>query len=268
MVTFPNAKINIGLNIVGKRPDGYHDIESCFYPIPWNDVLEIIESDSLSFQSTGIPIPGEANGNLCIKAYHQIRKDFSIPPVAIHLHKVIPIGAGLGGGSADGAFMLRLLNDKFELAISDDQLESYAAQLGADCPFFIQNKPTLASGIGNIFTPVSVDLTGFYIVLINPEIHIGTKEAYSGVMPKATNKPITSLLELPIDQWQSKVINDFEKSIFPNHPKIASLKERLLSLGAKYASMTGSGSTVFGLFDEQIDIDQLKPLGMVFHSHL
>ena len=251
MVTFPNAKINIGLNIVNKRPDGYHNIESCFYPVPWSDVLEIIESETLTFKSTGIEIPGNPLENLCLKAYHLIRTDHDIPPVSIHLHKVIPIGAGLGGGSADGAFMLRLLNDKFELNISNERLEAYASKLGSDCPFFIQNTPRMARGTGNEFSELSLDLKGYHLVLIYPDIHVSTKEAYSGIVPKRRDLKLGSILKTPIEDWRDQVYNDFEDSIFPKHPIIKEVKDSLYQQGAIYASMTGSGATVFGLFEEE-----------------
>ena len=249
MLAFPNAKINIGLNITSKRPDGYHNIESCFYPTPWNDALEIIPSSELKFTTSGLSIPGSEDSNLCLKAYHLLKEDFDIPAVHIHLHKVIPMGAGLGGGSADGAFTLKLLNDLFELGISSKQLEVYASKLGADCPFFIDNKPKIVRGTGDVFSDCPIDLTGKTILIKNPGIHIGTKEAYANVIPKEPLIRIEDILIKNISDWKDQVNNDFEESVFPSHPEIENLKNDLYNLGASYASMTGSGSTVYGIFE-------------------
>ena len=253
MLAFPNAKINIGLHITSKRPDGYHNIESCFYPIPWKDALEIIPASELKFTTSGLSIPGSEDSNLCLKAYHLLKKDFDIPAVHIHLHKVIPMGAGLGGGSADGAFTLKLLNDLFELAISNQQLEVYASKLGADCPFFIENQPKIVRGIGEIFSPCPIDLTGKVLLIKNPGIHIGTKEAYANVIPKEVDRAIEDTLSDSPSKWVEHLKNDFEVSVFPNHPELETLKNELYDLGATYASMTGSGSTVYGLFDEPLE---------------
>jgi len=255
MISFPNAKINLGLNIVRKRADGYHDIESCFYPIPWNDVLEIIPSDKLSFKPHGLEIPGDASSNLCVKAYELIKQDFDIDSVKIILLKNIPMGAGLGGGSADGAFMLQLLNDYFELNLSPNQLEAYALQLGSDCPFFIQNQPAIAKGRGEILEPVSLNLSGKYLAIKNPGIHITTKEAYAEIMPKKPEITTEEMVSRPLSEWKGQLINDFEEAIFQNYPVIKSLKDELYTAGALYASMTGSGSTVYGIFDEAPKLD-------------
>ena len=252
MVVFPNAKINLGLNIVAKRPDGYHDIQSCFLPIQWNDVLEVIEAREFSFSSSGIDIPGDATSNLCIKAYELLKKDFDLPKIAIHLHKNIPIGAGLGGGSADGGFMLTLLNQKFDLRLDSTTLESYAAKLGSDVPFFIKNQPTYVEGTGQIFSPLEIDIKELYFLVAYPKIHISTKEAYSNVTPTKPTTDLKAILEsLPIEEWQSTVKNDFEAPLLPKYPLIRALKEQFLSAGAVYASMTGSGSAVFGIFKEK-----------------
>lgn len=251
MITFPNAKINIGLNIIEKRQDGFHNIESVFYPImDLFDVLEIIKSNELKFTSSGITIPGNEADNLCLKAYHLIKADFDVKLVHIHLHKVIPIGAGLGGGSADAAFTLKLLNQLFELNITDDELINYARKLGSDCAFFIKNKPVYAYGKGDEFEEIDVDLSKYEIKIEYPNIHIGTSEAYAGVNPKPSNKNIKELIKLPIKDWKNNIKNDFEDSIFPNHPQIKALKEKFYDDGAVYASMTGSGSAVFGVFDK------------------
>lgn len=269
MISFPNAKINIGLFITEKRIDGFHNLESCFFPIPWTDILEIIPSDCFSFSSSGIEIPNNTmETNLCVKAYNLLANDFDISPVKIHLHKNIPIGAGLGGGSADASFTLKMLNDLFDLKISDEKLENYARQLGSDCAFFIQNKPVFAFEKGDIFKELSLSLKDKFIVLINPTIHISTKEAYSGVKPKqATIDLHTFLAENSIENWKEKVHNDFEDSIFPNHSTIAQLKNDLYNKNALYASMTGSGSTVFGIFENEIDTSDFKK-SMIFSSRI
>ncbi|MEQ8242085.1 4-(cytidine 5'-diphospho)-2-C-methyl-D-erythritol kinase [Fulvivirga sp.] len=252
MVVFPNAKINIGLNILSKRDDGYHNIESCFYPIPFCDVLEILPSDQLSFTSTGIPIPGNADSNLCLKAYQLLQNDFDIPPVQIHLHKIIPIGAGLGGGSADATFTLKALNQMFKLNLTDDHLEKYASQLGSDCPFFVKNKPVIAKGTGNIFEPIDFNISGMYLQLIYPDLHISTKQAYTGVVPKDNNQNLMADLSKKISDWKTNIKNDFEKSVFDQFQEVEEVKESLYNHGALYASMTGSGSAVFGIFDKEV----------------
>ena len=251
MLTFPNAKINLGLYITERRSDGYHNIESVFFPVPWCDALEIVpSSQKTSFQSTGIPIPGDAKDNLCLQAYELLRKDFGLEPVKIHLHKVIPIGAGLGGGSSDASYTLRLISELNNLFLEDDFLEDYAAMLGSDCPFFIGNQPVVATGTGTDFTAIELDLSGKHLALVYPGIHIGTKEAYEGVTPKAPSINLgTYIQETPIDQWRDTLHNDFEDSIFPNHPQLAEVKQGLYDAGALYASMTGSGATLFGIFD-------------------
>ncbi|MEO9871029.1 4-(cytidine 5'-diphospho)-2-C-methyl-D-erythritol kinase [Ekhidna sp.] len=253
MISFPNAKINLGLNIVSKREDGFHNIKSCFYPIPWHDCLEVIEAASFSFHSHGLAIPGDTSSNLCIKAYELIKNDHDIPPVEIHLLKNIPMGAGLGGGSADGAFTLRMLNDLFELGLSNLQLETYALKLGSDCPFFIQNQPAIAKGRGEQLDRISLDLSDYHLSIHNPGIHISTKEAYAGVKPKEPLHCIEDIVAKPISAWRDLLVNDFETSIFPNHSEISKLKEEMYEMGAIYASMTGSGSTVFGIFDHKIE---------------
>ncbi|MEO1053791.1 MAG: 4-(cytidine 5'-diphospho)-2-C-methyl-D-erythritol kinase [Bacteroidota bacterium] len=251
MISFPNAKINLGLNITSKRSDGYHNLETCFYPVQWNDILEILPSEQLQFNSSGIAIPGDGKDNLCLRAYQLLRDDFDIPPVQMHLHKIIPIGAGLGGGSADASFTLKALNDIFELKISDDKLEDYAAKLGSDCPFFIRNKPVMAKGTGNEFSPIGLDLSGKFILLIKPDIHVSTAEAYAGITPREPQKHIADMLMEPIESWKGFLINDFEKGIFKLHPAIAEMKDSLYDDGAIYACMSGSGSSVFGIYDQE-----------------
>lgn len=251
MICFPNAKINLGLHITAKRADGYHELETCMVPIPWLDALEMIPAKKTIFESTGLPIPGEAKDNLIVKAYKLLKKDFpDLPEVHIHLHKNIPMGAGLGGGSADAAFALTLMNQLFELYLEDLFLEEYAAQLGSDCALFIENKPKIATGRGEILASTDVNIQGDYLVLVKPPIHIGTKEAYAGVKPQA---PTVDLQEILKDKhtWKEHLVNDFEKSIFSNHTTLPQIKTQLYEMGAYYAAMSGSGSTVFGLFPKK-----------------
>lgn len=252
MISFPNAKINLGLHIISKRKDGFHDIESCMFPIPLLDALEmIIDSKKTTFTTTGLEVPGDSKDNLILKAYQLLKKDFpNLPHLAIHLHKNIPMGAGLGGGSADAAFALTMMNNLFDLILDDFFLEEYAAQLGSDCAFFIENTPKIARGRGELLEPVELDLKGTHLVLINPGIHIGTKEAYAGVTPASPKVKLEEVLS-DKNRWREELVNDFEASIFPNHPEIAALKEKLYENGAYYAAMSGSGSSVFGLFDEK-----------------
>lgn len=268
MVYFPNAKINIGLFITEKRADGFHNIESCFYPIGWSDVLEILPSDKLSFKSTGIDIPGEPSGNLCLKAYELLKKDFDIPPVSVHLHKVVPIGAGMGGGSSDGAFTIKTLNYLFELGLSLEVMENYARKLGSDCAFFIQNRPQFCFGKGDEFSEIDLNLTGKYIVLVNPNIHISTVEAYSGIKPKASASDLKETLKLPIQEWKNLVHNDFEQNLFPRFPILGTIKESLYESGASFASMTGSGSTIYGIFEKEVDLRNMFDNYAVWQSFL
>jgi 4-diphosphocytidyl-2-C-methyl-D-erythritol kinase len=251
MISFPNAKINLGLHITSKRKDGYHDIETCMVPIPLFDALEMILDKKSTWNSTGLEIPGDSKDNLILKAEKLLRKDFpGLPNLNIHLHKNIPMGAGLGGGSADGAFALKLMNNLFDLHLDDFFLEEYAAQLGSDCPFFIENTPKIARGRGEILEPIGLSLQGTYIVLINPGIHVGTKEAYAGVTPAVPKVNLAEVLQ-DRNRWKAELINDFEPSIFKNHPEIEAIKIKMYALGAYYAAMSGSGSSVFGLFDKQ-----------------
>ncbi len=257
MVVFPNAKLNIGLNIVEKRPDNYHNLESIFVPIPFKDILEIVESKSgeTRLHLSGIQIDGDPNNNLVMKAFRQLQGDFNIPNVDIYLEKIIPFGAGLGGGSADAAFTLKALNTLFDLKLSNEKLRQYATKLGADCSFFIENKATYVTGIGEILTPIELDLSPYYLVLVKPNDYISTKEAYAHITPRKTEISVNETIHYPIEQWKEYIVNDFEASVFPNHPNIAKVKENLYENGALYASMTGSGSSVFGLFDKQPTVE-------------
>jgi 4-diphosphocytidyl-2-C-methyl-D-erythritol kinase len=251
MILFPFAKINLGLNILCKRKDGFHEIETCMIPIPFGDILEITPSKEFEFFQSGIKISEETNSNLCVKAFHLMKNHFDIPSVRIHLRKQIPIGAGLGGGSSDASSVLKGLNSLFGLSISETELIQFAAQLGSDCPFFIKGTPQIATGRGEILREINLSLKGKYLILLNPRIHIGTKEAYEGVNPKPKSKSIEQILFHGIDKWQDELINQFEESIFLTHPKIKQLKHLLIEIGALYASMSGSGSSLFGFFDEK-----------------
>ncbi|WP_031528900.1 4-(cytidine 5'-diphospho)-2-C-methyl-D-erythritol kinase [Dyadobacter crusticola] len=254
MLVFPNAKINIGLNIVEKRPDGFHNIESCFYPVGWKDALEITRSESFSAEFDGISIPGNEADNICVKAYQQLAADYDLPPVKIHLLKGIPIGAGLGGGSADAAFTIKALNEFFDLNISFEKQLSYARRLGSDCAFFILNQPAYCFGKGDEFEPIDIKLKGKWIVLVNPGIHISTVEAYSGIKPQRSDADLRSLLSKPIGTWKDHVKNDFEATLFPKYALLSEIKEELYKQGALYASMSGSGSTIFGIFEQEADL--------------
>lgn len=250
MICFPNAKINLGLNVVGKRPDGYHNIETVFYPIPVKDALEIVSGEKLSFSQTGIQVDVPMEKNLVIKALNLLKTHYEIPPLEIHLLKAIPFGAGLGGGSADAAFMLKLLNDFCRLDIPTEELENIAAAIGADCPFFIRNTPVFATGTGNIFQPVELSLKGYHLCLVKPDVAVSTPEAYSLVTPAEPEISLKEIISKPVTGWKNLMINDFEKSVFSKHPVIEEIKEELYQAGAVYASMSGSGSSVFGLFEK------------------
>ena len=260
MICFPNAKINLGLNIVSKRDDGYHNLETIFYPIPLQDALEAVPSSHTtgSFTQTGIPVDGDPANNLVMKAYRLFKEKYSIPEMDIYLRKQIPFGAGLGGGSADAAFMLKLLSKETNLNISDEELEAMASQLGADCPFFIRNKPAFATGIGNIFEPIELDLSAYQFVLIKPDVHVSTKEAYAMVKPTIPEMSLKEIVRMPVEEWKNRMQNDFEFSVFPKYPEIEQIKNELYECGAIYASMSGSGSSVFGLFDLNWQSDRIE----------
>jgi len=265
MVVFPHCKINLGLQIVSKRIDGYHNIETCFYPVPWTDILEIIKAENFAFSSSGISIPGKEEDNLCIKAYQLLRNDFGLSPVHIHLHKVIPMGAGLGGGSSNAAFTLRALNSIFNLKLSGQQLREYASRLGSDCSFFVQDKPMLGTGRGDELSPASVNLKGLFLVLAKPEIHVSTAEAYGGVKPKLPAISLSKILGSHLSLWRNVLVNDFEQTVFEKHPTISSIKDSLYKQGALYASMSGSGASVFGIFNSYVDLKNTF-FGMTYWS--
>lgn len=256
MIYFPNAKINLGLNIVSKRSDGYHNLETIFYPISIKDALEVIpaKKGKDSFVEAGIKVDSLPENNLVIKALNLIKENYSIPPLEIHLLKKIPFGAGIGGGSADASFMLRLLNDNFSLGISLQELGTMAAKLGADCPFFIYNQPMFAAGIGDQLEEIDLSLNNYHLVLIKPDIHIPTKDAFALVKPEYPQVSLKAVVKRPVEDWKDLMYNDFEKSVFPKYPPIADIKQKLYDLGAVYASMSGSGSSVYGIFKERVQV--------------
>ena len=259
MITYPNAKINIGLSITERRPDGYHNIESVFYPINLQDAVEIktIEGEEpqggYKLKVSGTILDGTPDDNLVVKAYQLLRKDFNFPAQKIHLYKHIPVGAGLGGGSSDAAAIIKMLNEKFALGLTSEQMQNYAVQIGADCPFFINNTPVFATGIGNIFTPIEFSLHGKTIILVKPDIFVSTRDAYALVKPSPASIPLTEAIKQPISEWKQIITNDFEKSVFAKYPEIAAIKDKLYDMGAIYTSMSGSGSAVYGIFDSPIE---------------
>ena len=261
MITFPNIKINLGLSITEKRPDGYHNLETVFYHVALEDALEIRTNPEAQQKFTlhqhGMEIAGNPENNLVVKAYLLLDKEFHLPPVEIHLYKHIPSGAGLGGGSSDAAFMLKLLNEHYNLQLSDNQLEDYAATLGADCAFFIKNTPTYAEGIGNIFSPIELSLKGYRIMIVKPDVFVSTREAFANIRPHRPEYPVREVIRRPVAEWKDTLINDFEASVFPQYPVIGEIKEELYHQGAIYASMSGSGSSVFGLFTADTTLPEI-----------
>lgn len=252
MITFPNAKINLGLNIVDRRPDGYHNIETVFYPVPLTDVLEIVpanDGDETTLTCYGNKVDCPPEKNLVMKAYRLLQEQYGLPAVAMHLYKHIPDGAGLGGGSSDAAHALVMLNKMFSLGLSDRELAAHAVTLGADCAFFIYNRPMLATGIGDVLSPIDVNLKGRTLLLVKPAMGVDTRTAYSRVKPQAPATPLTEILSRPINSWDGMLVNDFEPSVFAALPQLWLIKARLLDAGAQYAAMSGSGSTIFGIFD-------------------
>ena len=258
MITFPNAKINLGLNIVETRPDGYHNLETIFYPINLQDALEVTRRENNDKEYTlhisGSPLEGEPEDNLVVKAYKLLKKDYpGLLPVDIHMYKHIPAGAGLGGGSSDAACMIKLLNDKFSLGLSTERMEEYAVKLGADCAFFIRNKPVFATGIGNLFEPVELSLKGYHIILIKPDIFVSTRDAFAEIKPVRPAVSLKEIVKQPMETWKHSMKNDFEDSVFKKFPEIAAIKDELYDLGAVYAAMSGSGSSVYGIFKAPIE---------------
>ena len=256
MVAFPPCKINLGLNILGKRVDGYHDLVTCFYPVPWRDALEIVPARDFRFNISGIPVPGAAVDNLCVRAYELVKKEYGIKPVAMHLHKVVPIGAGLGGGSADGAFALKLLNDIFGLALTSDELRRHAAVLGSDCAFFIDPKPAIGEGRGDILSTTSLSLKGKFLVIVTPEVKISTAEAFSGINPSTPKISIQEVVKRDLREWKQLLQNDFEAHLFQRFPIIEALQQKFYALDATYASLSGSGSSVYGIFEREVALNK------------
>lgn len=265
MIAFANAKINIGLQVLSRREDGYHNLETVFYPLKLYDVVEVVEAPDMRFIPSGIPVPGDGHDNLCLRAYRLLSETHDLPPVHIYLHKTIPIGAGLGGGSADAAFLLTLLNTMFELELDESQLMDYARRLGADCAFFIRNTPVLATGIGDVFQDVTIDLSAYHLVLVKPPVHISTAEAYGTVTPDPEGRQLKSAITRPVTEWRDTIVNDFEAGIFANHPEIAAVKNQLYENGALFAAMSGSGSSVYGLFSKPVKIPDLELTNEVFY---
>jgi 4-diphosphocytidyl-2-C-methyl-D-erythritol kinase len=257
VLCFPNAKINIGLNITEKRKDGFHNLETIFYPVSICDALEFTNLSApnpnkpYTFHNSGISVEVPDEENIVIKAYELIRKNYQLPALQIHLHKNIPFGAGLGGGSADAAFMITSLNEAYNLNIPVEKQEEYASKLGSDCSFFIRNQPTFAYGRGELFKPVTLDLNNYFILMIKPDIAVSTAEAYANIRPHQPEASLLDLIQLPIKEWEGKIINDFEESIFPKHPELKKIKEEIYASGALYAAMSGSGSTIYGIFDKE-----------------
>lgn len=261
MITFPCAKINLGLNIVSKRPDGYHNLETVFYPIPLTDALEIKYMDEkfpsespCDLKITGNDVDCNEEDNLVIKAYQLLAADFQLPRVHAHLVKRIPTQAGLGGGSSDAAYMIRLLDERFRLNIGIPEMERYAAKLGADCAFFITADPSYAEGIGDVLMPVDVPgagLGGYYLAVVKPSVAVSTRDAYAAIVPKTPAKCCRDIVRQPIETWKDELVNDFEASIFAMHPELATIKQSLYDAGAVYAAISGSGSALFGIFREQ-----------------
>ncbi len=266
MTVYPTAKINIGLSIIEKRNDGFHNIETVFYPVALSDTLHIEAAGADAAEKSDFACYGSElsndnpDNNLCSKAYRLLHADYDLPPVKIRLHKTIPIGAGLGGGSADAAYTLQALNDLFRLRITETKLRRYASRLGSDCAFFLQKEPALGTGKGDVLTPIALSLAEYCILLVKPPVFVSTADAYSSVVPKKPQKPLSELLQAPVEEWRRVVFNDFEDSVFAKFPEIGQIKEKMYAAGAVYASMSGSGSSVYGLF-RQIpeNVDTLFP---------
>jgi len=272
MLVFPKAKINLGLRITGRRPDGYHDIETLFYPVGLCDALEIVRRQEGSEKDvmvvTGNDIPGVVDENIVLKSVRKLRELFGVPPLSIHLHKRIPAGAGLGGGSSDAASTLRIINRILKLSISSVKLKEFAAALGSDCPFFIDQVPAFATGRGEILTPVPLILNGYYVVLANPGIQASTREAYAGCRPAMPDTSLEVLTARPLNEWRDTVLNDFEEILFPKHPVIKELKSAFYDSGAVFSSMSGSGSTVYGIYSEKPSLPKQIAMYRIFEGAL
>lgn len=268
MIVFPNCKINLGLRILRKRDDGYHDLETVFYPLPFTDVLEIITDrhpapqENVRFSQSGLAVSGTEADNLCVKAYRLLKENYpDLPAVQMHLYKNIPMGAGLGGGSADAAFTLKLLNEQYKLEIPAETLLQYALKLGSDCPFFLLNQPCLATGRGEKMEPVATTLHNHQLILVNPGIHVPTAGAFAGIEPGIPDEQLTAIICEPVEHWKDRLINDFEKTVFRRFPEIGQIKQALYRAGALYAAMSGSGSSVYGIFSGVRELSLSFPPG-------
>ena len=259
MICFPNAKINLGLNVLSKRGDGFHNIETVFYPIPIRDALEFLPANSFQLAVSGFPTKGLKEDNLIYQAWKLLRNNYQLPPLRVHLHKAIPIASGLGGGSANAAFFLKMVNEHFKLGIEQNEIKNIAVQLGSDCAFFIENKPSLASGKGEILQPADICLSGRYLVVVQANIPISSREAYGLLQARSPKTNLSEIILKPIEQWKNLLINDFEKPAFRLYPEIGNLKESLYKNGAVYVSMSGSGSAVFGIFENKPILKNINP---------
>ena len=266
MLTFANAKINLGLFLTEKRTDGYHNLQTVFYPIKIHDVIELVDAEQTNMLIKGIDIPGSATDNICFKAFKTLQKDFNLAHQQIVLLKNIPVGAGLGGGSADAAFLVKLVNQKFKLGLTDEQMEAYVRPLGADCAFFIKNKPAYAFAKGDEFEDLAIDLSAYSLVLVKPPVHVATAEAYSNVKTKQPSSFLKDLIHLPLQDWQAHIFNDFEPSVFAKYPQIDEIKTKLYQAGAKFALMSGSGSAVFAIFEKEVQLPELQKENLVFYN--
>ncbi|MEE1943658.1 4-(cytidine 5'-diphospho)-2-C-methyl-D-erythritol kinase [Pedobacter sp. KR3-3] len=266
MLAFANAKINLGLLLTEKRSDGYHNLQTVFYPVRLHDAVELLDAEATFCTVKGIDIPGDAQDNLCLKAFKQLQADFGLPNQQIVLLKNIPVGAGLGGGSADAAFLIKLVNEKFKLGLSTTKMEDYARALGADCAFFIANKPVYATEKGDQFEALEMDLSNYFMVLVKPPVHVSTAEAYRNAKVKQPAVSLKELIHLPISQWKEQIFNDFETSVFAQYPQIDEIKTKLYAAGATFALMSGSGSSVFAIFEQPVSLPELEQENVVFYN--
>ena len=261
MILYPPCKINLGLHVLHKRKDGFHELDTC---MPLYDILEIIPSEKFEFSVSGMEIPGDENNNLCVKAFNLIKEKHGISNIKMHLHKQIPMGGGLGGGSSDGTYALKLLNTFFKLNLSDSILEQYASMLGSDCAFFIKSGTQIAKGRGELLSPIELNLKGYFLKIINIGIHISTAEAYNGIEFQKHQKSVNVILNKNIEDWKNNLINDFELSVFKKHPILQKVKESLYHEGAVYASMSGSGSTMYAIYKDKPTLESFKELNPTF----
>lgn len=266
MLAFANAKINLGLFLTEKRTDGYHNLQTVFYPVKLYDVVELIDAEQTSIMVKGVDVPGNAEDNICLQAFQQLQRDFKLAHQQIVLLKNIPVGAGLGGGSSDAAFLIKLINEKFNLGLNIDQQQDYARVLGADCAFFIENKPVYAFGKGDEFETIEIDLSGHFIVLVKPHVHVSTAAAYQNVTVKAPSVQLKDLIGLPLQDWKEHIFNDFEPSVLAEYPEIDEIKTKLYAAGATFALMSGSGSSVFAIFDKPVQLPELEKGNLVFYN--